>query len=270
VVDGARRGDHDVAGHVPQRVEASDLGHGRAGDDRRPADDGPSQRVVAEHRFAEYIEDLLLRIVLVHRDLLEDHRALGFDFVERRTKHHVGHHVERLGDVLIDYARVDRGGLLAGACVELGAHAVEDLVDLQRAVPCRALEQQVLDQMREPRLTVALAARAGADPEAERDRTDRGHGLGHHADSRRERGQAVLFTHLGVVRSRGRATRPASGARAVRVTVAHPASVAVAIAVAVAATAIAAVASPPVTSVTSVPGAAFTARRTRVPGPDAG
>ena len=91
------------------------------------------ERVVSEHRLAEHVEHLLLRIVLVHRDLLEDHRPLGVDVVERGPEHHVGHHVERPLQVRVDDARVDRGRLLARAGVELGPHAVEDLVDLERA-----------------------------------------------------------------------------------------------------------------------------------------
>ena len=48
-------------------------------DHRGAADDRPAERVIAEHRLAEHVEHLLLRVVLVHRDLLEDHRALGVD-----------------------------------------------------------------------------------------------------------------------------------------------------------------------------------------------
>ena len=90
---------------------------------------------------------LLLGLVLVHRDLLEDDLALGLDVGERGPEDHVGHHVEGVVEVLVEHPRVDRRGLLAGAGVELGTHAVEDLVDLQRLVLGRALEQQVLEQV---------------------------------------------------------------------------------------------------------------------------
>ena len=138
-------------------------------------------------RVAEHVEDLLLGIVLVHRDLLEDHRALGVDLLERRPEDHVGDHVERLRQVLVDHPRVDRGGLLAGAGVQLGAHPVEDLVDLERRVLRAALEQQVLEQVREPGLGLGLAARARADPEPERHGSDGGHVLRHDPYARIER-----------------------------------------------------------------------------------
>ena len=69
-------------------------------------------------------------LVLVHRDLLEHDLALGFDVGERRREDHVGHHVERARQVAVEHAGVDRRRLLARAGVELGAHRVEDLVDL--------------------------------------------------------------------------------------------------------------------------------------------
>src|SRR5579884_2526012 len=77
VVDGARGGDDDVRGHVAGAVKARDLLGRRLGDDRGAADDRPAQWIVPEHGLAEEIEDLLLGIVLVHGDLLEDHRPLG-------------------------------------------------------------------------------------------------------------------------------------------------------------------------------------------------
>ncbi len=77
VVDRSGGGDHDVGRHVARAVKGRDLLGRRLGDHRGPADDRPPQRIVAEHRLAEHVEHLLLRIVLVHRDLLQDHRPLG-------------------------------------------------------------------------------------------------------------------------------------------------------------------------------------------------
>ena len=51
----------------------------RVADHRRAADDRPPERVPAEDGLAEHVEDLVLRIVLVHRDLLEHDLALGVD-----------------------------------------------------------------------------------------------------------------------------------------------------------------------------------------------
>ena len=85
---------------------------------------------------------------------------------------HVGHHVERDVDVVVGHARVDDGRLARRGGVELAAHRVEQLGDLHGVEPLRALEQQVLDEVRDAGLGDRLVARAGADPEADRRRAD--------------------------------------------------------------------------------------------------
>ena len=100
---------------------------------------------------------------------------------------------ERLLDVPVGHARVDDGVLARGRGVQLGAHRVERLGDLLRVVGARALEQQVLDEVRDAGAVVALVARAGADPEAERDRADARHLLRDHPLARVELGEDVLL-----------------------------------------------------------------------------
>src|SRR5207253_9770738 len=56
--------------------------------------------------------------------------------------------------------------LARGGGIQLAAEAVEDLGDLDRAVPVGALEQEVLDEVGHARLAALLVPRAGADPEA--------------------------------------------------------------------------------------------------------
>ena len=69
-------------------------------------------------------------------------------------------------------ARVDDGRLARGGGVQLAAELVEDLRDLLRRVARRALEEHVLDEVRDARARVRLVTRARTDPEAERDRAD--------------------------------------------------------------------------------------------------
>jgi hypothetical protein len=54
--------------------------------------------------------------------------------------------------VAVEEARVDGGGLLARPGVDLGPHRVERLVDLARREAVGALEQQVLEEVRDPGL----------------------------------------------------------------------------------------------------------------------
>src|SRR3954452_11350796 len=94
--------------------------------------------------------------------------------------------------MLVEEARVDRRGLLAGAGIHLRAHAVEDLVDLDRAETVGALEQQVLEEMRDASLSRRLVPRPCADEHAQRDRADRGHCLGHYSNAGVELRQLVF------------------------------------------------------------------------------
>ena len=142
------------------------------------ADHRPSERVVAEDGLREEVVHELLRRVLVHRDLLEHDLALLVDLGEGRREDHVGHDLERRLDVVIGDARVDDGVLARRRGVELGAHRVERLGDLLRVEAPRALEQEVLDEVRDAGAVVALVARADVDPEAERDRAHARDALG--------------------------------------------------------------------------------------------
>src|SRR5439155_16528490 len=69
---------------------------------------------------------------------------------------------------------------------------------LLRVVRARALEEQVLDEMRDAGTVVALVTGAGADPEAERDRADARNLLGDHPLARVEFGKHV-FLHEAIL-----------------------------------------------------------------------
>jgi hypothetical protein len=126
--------------------------------------------VPPEDRLGREVVDEVLGVVVDHRDLLEHDLALAVDVFEGGCEHHVRHRVERALDMGVGHARVDDGRLARGRGVQLAAHRVEELGDLLRAVPLRALEEQVLDEVRDPGARPRLVARPGADPEPQRDR----------------------------------------------------------------------------------------------------
>ena len=105
--------------------------------------------MVGEDGLGDQVVDELLRRVLVHRDLLEHDVALGVELGERRGEHHVAHHVHRGREVVIRDTRVDQRVLARGRGVQLAAETVEDLGDLKRAESLAALEEQVLDEVRD-------------------------------------------------------------------------------------------------------------------------
>ena len=164
--------------------------HGR--DHLGAADHRPAERVSAEDGLGRDVVDEVVRRVLDHRDLLEHDLALRVDVVEGRAVEHVGHDVERGLQALVRHARVDDRRLPRGGGVQLAAELVEELRDLLRRVARRALEEQVLDEVRDARAALGLVPRACADPEAERDRAHVRQALGDDALAGRELGQLVL------------------------------------------------------------------------------
>ncbi len=189
MLDVAGDGNDDVVvartrrGGTRERAPADGRDHVGAPDHR------PPERMAAEDRLGDDVVDEILRIVVDHRDLLEHDLALGVDVGEGRVVDHPDDHVERLLEPVVGHACIDERRLARRRGVQLPAEAVEDLRDLLRGVRARALEEQVLDEVRDAGAGVGLVARAGPDPEAERHRADAGHLLGDHplAGRRRER-----------------------------------------------------------------------------------
>ena len=155
--------------------------------------------MVAEDRVGDQIVHELLRRVLVHRDLLEHDLALGLELGERRREDHVAHHVDGGHEMVVGDARVDERVLARRRGVQLAAEAVEDLRDLERAVPAGALEEQVLDEVRHARLRRLLVARPGADPVADGGRANMVEPLGDHPLAGVELGQHPVLHRRSVV-----------------------------------------------------------------------
>jgi hypothetical protein len=124
----------------------------------------------AERRLRDQVVHELLRLVLVHRDLLQHDLALGIELRERRREDHLPHHVERGLEAVVGHARVDDRVLARRGRVQLAAERVEDLRDLLSAVRRRSLEKEMLDEVRDAGLRLGFVPRARADPEPDRDR----------------------------------------------------------------------------------------------------
>ena len=112
----------------------------------------------AEHGLRRDVVDEVVRGVLDHRDLLEHDLTLRVDVDERRPEDHVGHHVERALEPLVGDSRVDDGRLARRRRVQLSAELVEDLGDLLRGVTRRALEQEMLDEVRDTGARLGLVS----------------------------------------------------------------------------------------------------------------
>ena len=132
VVDVAGGGDDDAGVHVVRVVVGAHHVRVDARQGLAVADDGPAQRVVAEHRLGEVVVDELGWRVLVHRHLFQHDLALLVEVDEGGPGHHLGDDGEGLVQVFVEEARVDHRVLLGRGRVRLAAHLVEDARD----VPC--------------------------------------------------------------------------------------------------------------------------------------
>ena len=102
-------------------------------------------------------------------DLLQDHPALDLDLgrVEDRVQQDIGDHVHRQRHVGGQHAGVIGGHLSAGIGVDIAAHILDRLGDLQRAAPLGALERHMFKEMGDAVLFQPLVAPAGGDPDAD-------------------------------------------------------------------------------------------------------
>ena len=216
VVDRAGGGDHDRLRQRSARVEGLQLLARDRADDLGGADHRAPQRVLAEDGLAEHVEDPVLGIVLVHRDLLEHDLALGLRALRSAAA--------RPSRAITSKAR-SRWRSSTRVYSEVASLSVPALISAPIAskiwsissepIALGAAEQHVLEQVRDARLLVGLHRRARADPEAERHRAHGSHALGDHPHAGVKRGYPML-AHLIAGARRVAAAAPRAIASAIR------------------------------------------------------
>ena len=141
--------------------------------------------------------DQVLRVVLVHADLLQNDPPLGLyiALVEPGVEHHVAQDVGRPVQVVVQAAGVKAGALLGGVSVDLAADGVHLLGELPGGAPLGALEGHVLDEVGGAPLARLLMAGAGAHPQAQAGRADGGDVLGDDADPVGQGLEVIEFFH---------------------------------------------------------------------------
>ena len=144
------------------------------------AENRPAQRMVFPEILGEDFVDEVVGTVLVHLDFFEDDAAFAGNIVggESGIQHQIAEHVERDGQVLVEHLDAEADALLGGE----GVHVAADRIHLARNVFRRAmlgpLEDHVLDEMRNAVPLLVFVARAGLDPDPDRDGADVLHLLG--------------------------------------------------------------------------------------------
>ncbi len=97
--------------------------------------------------------------------------------------------------VLVEHLHVEAGVFLGGEGVHLAAHRIHGTRDVLGAAGGRPLEDQVLDEVRDPAPIVGFPAGARAHPDAHRHRAHVRHALGEDADPVGKDALAMLFSH---------------------------------------------------------------------------
>ena len=118
--------------------------------------------------------------VLDHLDLFDDDFLLALDVfgAERRIADDVGEDVDGERQMLVEHLDVVARVFLRGERVELAADRIDRLRDVFRRPARRALEEHVLDEVRDAAALGRFVARPARQPHADADRTDLRHPLG--------------------------------------------------------------------------------------------
>ena len=184
--------DDDVPGNVVRCVIPGDVVARHRADRLLRSRNLTSERMRGEQRACEHVVHEIVGGVVAHSDLFQDHLPLRLELVEpeRGRPHDPGQDLERERQALIGDAHVERRRLLTRERVHVAADRFDRLGDLRRVAIESAFEQEVLEKVARSRDVVALVARAGAHPEADRDRPQAGKLLGDDAQAGPEAGSA--------------------------------------------------------------------------------
>ena len=127
----------------------------------------------------ELVHEIVGR-VLDHLDLFEDHLLLAPDLFldKRRTHDDVREQLDGERQVLVEHFDVVARVLLRGERVELAANRIDRLRDVFGRPRIGALEEHVLDEMRDAGLRIGLVARPARQPHADGDGPHVRHRLG--------------------------------------------------------------------------------------------
>src|SRR6266571_4071961 len=177
-----RHRDNHLRGSVMPGPERQQRGPAERFDGSDFPEHGPSQRVGAEGILGVQVMEVILRVVFDHPDLFQHHLLLlgHFSGVKPGMVEDVREQVEALRQVLVQNLGVEGGALPGRKGIELPAERVDLPRDGLGGAPPSALEDHVLDEVREALLARLLIARADIHPDPDRDRPHRRYPLGDH------------------------------------------------------------------------------------------
>ena len=143
------------------------------------AENRTAQRVILPEALGEELVDEVVRRVLDHLDLFDDDLLLPLEILdaERRVADDVRQDVDGERQMLVEHLDVVARVFLGRERVELAADRIDRLRDVLRGSAGRALEEHVLDEVRDAAALGRFVARSARQPDADADRTDLRHPL---------------------------------------------------------------------------------------------
>ena len=144
--------------------------------------------MIGPEAFGEQLMDEVVRRILDHLDLFDDHLLLALDIIrtQRRTHHDVGQHVDGQRKMFVKHLQVVTRVFLGGKRVHLPTDRVDRLGNVLGAASRGALEEHVLDKMRDPALLNRLVTRAAGEPDTDAHGSHVRHPLGEEAKAVRK------------------------------------------------------------------------------------
>ncbi len=129
-----------------------------------------AQRMILPEILGEDFMDQIVRIVLIHLDLFQNHAPLASDIlrVKDRVQHQVAEHVHGDRQMLVQHFDVEADTFLGGEGVHVAADGIHLARNFLRGAMLRTLEHHVLDEMGNAVPLQVFIARPGLDPYPDR------------------------------------------------------------------------------------------------------
>src|SRR5579862_6320375 len=169
VIEVAGRCDNNVAGGEAVRIGFEYRIALETLDGFFGAQDRLTQRMVLPEILGKDFVDEIIRVVLVHFDLFENHAAFASDIagIECRVKNQIGKNFERHGNIFIENFDVEADAFFGSEGIHVSTDGIDLPSNLFGGTMLGAFENHVFNEMGDAVCLRALIPRTGFKPDAD-------------------------------------------------------------------------------------------------------